>query len=213
MTNLRAAVLCLGLVLFGGWVPGCDEGSGGDPDPGCVANSRIICERACECNGTGECSQEYPSGSSQTFNSESHCLNAWRNYCIDLPEGLLDATQCEADLAAAQCVDSGDRQAIDLPSTCYVYLSTQECMDYGERICNLACACDATELCPVGHTATLRITYTDWGSCFSNMTGACDVELTGITDYAPCMQDLDAAQCIDIGDNQGLELPGTCWQS
>lgn len=210
-TAFRIAVLA-GFAICGSAVAGCDDGSSGTPDPGCVANSHIICQKACDCNATSECSQEYPSGSSQTFNSESQCRSAWRNYCIDLPEGLLDAAVCEADLANAACVDSGDHQAVQLPDSCYRYLSTQECMDYGIKICDLTCACDATEACPVAHTPSLSIMYDSWGDCYSNMTGACDLEYTGITDYPTCMQDLDTAQCVDIIGNQGIELPPTCWQ-
>ena len=65
----------------------------------------------------------------------------------------------------------------------------------------------------VAHTPSLSIMYDSWGDCYSNLTGACDMDYTGITDYAACMQDLDTAQCVDITGNQGIELPPTCWQA
>jgi hypothetical protein len=207
------AVALVASLALGGCDRGGDDGEP-EPDPACIENSQTICERACACDISNECSERYPgAGASQTHGSLEECLAAWEGYCGELPEGTMDGERCAADLAAAECVGLGDRDAIDIPPSCHRYPSTAECMGYGSRICDLACACDPAEGCIVQLTPSLRTVLDSWSHCDTRMTGNCDEGLTGVEDYGACMRDLGSAECVNAPEGPALDLPVSCWST
>jgi hypothetical protein len=194
----------------GGGGVGGGAGSGG-ADPACMQNGEAICAGACDCDASAGCSVRYPGGSSQQFGTEAQCASAWAGYCAELDDGVLDQTACAADLDGAACVDVGDRQALDVPESCFTHFPhpSPECTRYADEACTAACAC-APGTCYVSVDGAGWVGYTTYDGCYVDLQAACELDQVGVSDFEACSADVAAAGCTTLGSDTGLVLPPSC---
>jgi hypothetical protein len=112
MRHLIGIALAGLTVLFAG----CGDEDGADGP--CGQTATAFCDAACDCSSN--CRIRFESGSTQSFGNEvetsrDQCLSAITGSCND---GTINAEACEADVAAAACVDTGGQSALELPASC-----------------------------------------------------------------------------------------------
>ena len=80
----------------------------------CGDYADTICAGACNCVST--CKVYYPSGSSQSFGSNSVCKTAFENYCNG---ASLNMDTCSTDLKSATCASAAFGSGFAVPDSCY----------------------------------------------------------------------------------------------